>query len=614
MSNLRTQLALSHLALVALLVVVMIGAVVNFFQLGRSIDRILEDNYKSVIAAQNMKEALERQDSAATILLAGQTQRAQRQYREFAPKFQKYYRIEAGNITEPGEKQVVEDIGKQYSAYRDSLERLLYAHPVLPINEAQSFYFKSLEPAFVRLKQRAQDVLDLNQAAIMTANLSAKAEARRASYTSVGVTAFAFALALALVPWTIRTALSPLRSLARQAEEIGIGHLNQRIELKRSDEIGVLADSFNRMAEKLREARKNEEGRLQLAERMSDAALESLLDPVIVTNAMGKIAHLNPAAEGLFGPDERAKGRLIAQALGDEGISDAVAKAMQPDRKAALEGEPPQITRRMGETQRTYRVRSSPMRDGNGDLLGTVTVLEDITHLRELDRLKTEFIGVASHELRTPVTSLLLSVQLLQEGAVGELSNEQKEVIAAQREDLLRLESMMRELLDITRLEAGATPPRFELVKSGDLVESALKSVRAEASRKGVELLLERKGSDSVVRADRSQISRVLVNLLNNAVCHTPNGGRVSVLTQETKSGIEFQVSDTGVGIPEEYLPRIFEKFVQVPGATRGGAGLGLSIAQTVVKAHGGEIKVKSELGKGAAFAFTLPFSDQGAV
>ena len=172
----------------------------------------------------------------------------------------------------------------------------------------------------------------------------------------------------------------------------------------------------------------------------------------------------------------------------------------------------------------------------------------------------------------------------------------------------------MRELLDITRLEAGATPPRFELVKPGDLVASALKSVRAEASRKGVELQVERKGSETAVRADRSQISRVLVNLFNNAVRHTPKGGRVSILTQETKSGMEFQVSDTGVGIPAEYLSRIFEKFVQVPGATRGGAGLGLSIAQTVVKAHGGEIKVKSELGKGAAFAFTLPFSDQGAV
>ncbi len=175
MGNLRTQLFLSHLVLVALMVMVMIGAVISFFRLGRSIDRILKDNYKSVIAAQDMKDTLERQDSAATFFLAGQVEKARAQYQANWPLFRDAYQIEAHNITELGEQQIADDIGRQFSAYRRNMERLLYADPPMPAEQARANYFGTLEPAFVHLKDRAQDVLNLNQAAIVRADERAKA-------------------------------------------------------------------------------------------------------------------------------------------------------------------------------------------------------------------------------------------------------------------------------------------------------------------------------------------------------------------------------------------------------------------------------------------------------
>lgn len=609
MRNLRTQLLVSHLLLVLLMVFVMVGAVINFFRLGRSIDRIFVDNYKSVIAAQNMKEALERMDSSATFFLAGQKQKALAQYQENWPRFRDAFHVEANNITEVGEQTISDDIGRLFQNYKEQIEHLLYAQPSLSTTDARTFYFGKLEANFVCLKQRAQDVLDLNQAAILRADRRAKAESRRAAYASIAITSGAFLLALFFAFGMVRAFLTPLQSLARQAEEIGAGHLNQRIELNRTDEVGALATSFNQMAAKLREARRLEEERLHRAERMSDAALESLYDPVIVTDAAGRIVHLNPAAEGLFGPVDRAIGRLVAQAVQEPRIVEAVERAIHQERVSAAEGEASFVTRQIGEGERTYRLRASPMRDEESTLLGAVTVLEDITHLRELDRLKTEFIGVASHELRTPVTSLMLSVQLLQEGAVGALSPEQQEVIAAQREDLERLERMMRDLLDLTRLEAGVTPPRFEIVPPEQLAQAAVKAVETLAQAKGVGLKMECAEHLSSARADRGQIMRVLVNLLNNAVRHTEPGGTITVRVSDNGNRAQFQVADTGTGIPAEYLPRIFERFVQVPGATRGGAGLGLSIAQTILKAHGGDIGVESEVGKGATFTFSLPIA-----
>ncbi|KAG8526093.1 uncharacterized protein KY384_000085 [Bacidia gigantensis] len=586
-----------------------VRGVINFFRLGRSIDRILRDNYKSVIAAQNMKDTLERQDSAATFFLAGQTEKARAQYQANWPLFQRAYQIESNNITEPGEQDIANDIGRRFTNYRKKIEALLYANPPMPNAQARTYYFSVLEPDFKRIKQRAQDVLNLNQEAILRANEQAKNEAWRASRVGEAVTAGAFGLAILFAVWATRAALTPLRSLARQAEEIGFGHLNQQILLNRSDEIGALAASFNDMTEKLREARQQEAERLKRAERMSDAALESLYDPVVVTDAEGKIVHLNPAAEGLFGPAQSSRGHAVAQ-MNEPRLTEAVERAISQERVSAAEDEAGLLTRSHAGTQRSYRLRASPMRDEDGALLGAVAVLEDITHLRELDRLKTEFIGVASHELRTPVTSLLLSVQLMQEGAVGELNADQKELVAAQREDLERLERMMRDLLDITRLEAGMTLPRFAPVPAAQLAEESFEAARSQAEAKDIRLTLDAGADLPAVRADRSQIQRVLLNLLNNAIRHTESGGQVIIAGKKIGNAVEFSVRDTGAGIPPEYLPRIFERFMQVPGATRGGAGLGLSIVQNIIRAHDSVITAESELNRGSRFAFALPVAE----
>ena len=246
------------------------------------------------------------------------------------------------------------------------------------------------------------------------------------------------------------------------------------------------------------------------------------------------------------------------------------------------------------------------MRD-HSNLLGAVAVLEDITHLRELDRLKNEFIGVASHELRTPVTSLQLSVQLMAEEAVGPLNSAQKEIVAAQSEDLERLVRMMRDLLDLTRLEAGVTPPRFELASPTSIMDAAVGAVRVQAEAKGVVLAINEAGRMVPIRVDTAQMTRVLINLLNNAIRHTPGGGSVTIGASIESDQMAFSVTDTGTGIPIKYQSRIFERFVQVPGATGGGAGLGLSIARNIVRAHDGEIHVESKTGKGSRFVVTLP-------
>jgi NtrC-family two-component system sensor histidine kinase KinB len=256
--------------------------------------------------------------------------------------------------------------------------------------------------------------------------------------------------------------------------------------------------------------------------------------------------------------------------------------------------------------ERAFRLRTTPMRDDEGRLMGAVTLLEDITHLREIDRLKSEFIATASHELRTPLTSVQMSVHLLLEGAVGELTDKQRTVLRSCREDCERLEKLMRDLLDLSKIEGGESAPNRAPVHVGDLISAATGVLKRRADAKQVALVAEVPSDLPPVLADRAQIERVVTNLLTNALRYTDAGGSIQVRAARRDGHVAVSVTDTGRGIPPEYLTSIFDKFAQIPGAPSGGAGLGLAISKRIVEAHGGQIVVKSVVGRGTTFTFTL--------
>src|ERR1041384_7897857 len=226
---------------------------------------------------------------------------------------------------------------------------------------------------------------------------------------------------------------------------------------------------------------------------------------------------------------------------------------------------------------------------------------EDITH-------QSEFIATASHELRTPLTSVQMGIHLLLERAAGELTDKQEEVLSACREDCERLDTLMRDLLDVSRIEAGESKPSFEPIRTRDLINDATKELRPQVESKGLDFRVEAPFDLPPVKADRSQVERVLSNLVVNAMRYTKHG-EIKITVKPSGNSVAVSVSDTGSGIPQEYLPHIFDKFVQVPGAATGGAGLGLAISRLIVEAHGGQISVQSERGKGSTFTFTLPIA-----
>jgi PAS domain S-box-containing protein len=346
-------------------------------------------------------------------------------------------------------------------------------------------------------------------------------------------------------------------------------------------------------------------GRLVVAQQTTEAAIDSLYDPVIVTDAEGRVTKLNPAAEEIFGVEIENRGRPVGDVARDARIAGAVAEAIESQQPVAGEGMTSVLPLGANGTQRSFRLRTTPMRDNQKHLLGAVTLLEDITHLREIDQLKSDFISTASHELRTPLTSVQMGVHLLLEGAAGELNQKQTEILGACREDCERLDKLMRDLLDLSKIEAGESEPKLEAIKPRDLIDVVANDLGPQVETKGLGFHVDVPVDLPAVMADRTQVERVVTNLVTNAIRYTKHG-EIKLTAESRGRYVAFSVTDTGTGIPQEYLPNIFDKFVQVPGAETGGAGLGLAISRLIVESHGGQISVQSAHGEGSTFTFTL--------
>jgi len=615
--SLRTKLLFGYLVFVAALVLLGGWSAWRLREMGGLSRRIISNNYDSVVAAQEMKESLERQDSAALFALLGARDKAMAQLREHRSRFDASFHRAENNITEVGEQEAIEMLRSDRDSYYKTFDAFLAKVNATENSGQQSVprgeelserneYFTRLEPEFNKLRADCEHLLQLNQRAMLAKSEAAAGVAQLWFYRTLLFASVLVVAGLLLAFFLANRIVEPLRQLTATTAKMAGGDLEARVTVSSQDEVGVLAAEYNRMADRIRQLRSSDMGKLLVAQQTTEAAIYSLYDPVIVTDGEGCVTKLNYAAEEIFGSETENTGKHVGEVARDSRIAGAVAEALASQRPVAGEGMSSVLPFAVDGLERAFRLRTTPMRDNGNHLLGAVTILEDITHLREIDRLKSEFIATASHELRTPLTSVQMGVHLLLEGALGELTDSQNEVLQACRQDCDRLDKLMRDLLDLSKIEAGESQPQLATVSARDLLTTAIKELRPQVEAKGLQLTVAAPVELPWVMVDRLQIERVISNLVINALRHTKQG-EIKISAEQRDNHVAVSVSDTGSGIPTEYLPHIFDKFVQVPDAPTGGVGLGLTISKSIVEAHGGQISVQSEVGRGTTFTFTLP-------
>ncbi len=466
---------------------------------------------------------------------------------------------------------------------------------------------------FVRssLRQMASTDVVLSQTARVEVNLSAQhqaAETRAALARRMRIVVAACALlALILTPLIVYSVISPVREVARGARRIGKGDLQARIEWRAHDDLGEIATEVNRLAVRMRDLRETESGRRQMEHQLSDAVLQSIFEPIIVTDGKGQLLKLNQAAVELLG--EVASDRMaLTNTPGGDKILKAVRDAVSMQRAVANEGEAALLPMRIGEAQRSYRLRTTPMRDEDGKLLGAVTVLEDVTQMQEVDRFKTRFISVASQKLRDPLQRIRLSLYTLAKGFGGELRPLQADLLQGAEDEAEALNDLMSDLIDVAELDTGRREMQLERLRPIDILQDAHDRWIDEACARQIDIEVRAFSDLAHVNADRRALRSIFDNLLSNAIRYTPTGGSILLRAEEIKDRVQFFVRDSGRGIETERLPLIFGRF-DTSGGTGDGTGLGLALVRRLVESLGGQVAVESRLGAGTTFNFTVPMA-----
>ncbi|MEW6228081.1 MAG: two-component system histidine kinase PnpS [Bacillota bacterium] len=417
--------------------------------------------------------------------------------------------------------------------------------------------------------------------------------------TNAAILATLVGLVLSLV--LARSIGNPLRDMASAARQIARGDFGRKIPVRGAgggDELGQLAEAFNYMAGEL------ERSISEISERKNrmETILSAMADSVVAVDRSGRILLMNRAACSMFGISEaQVRGKYVLEAIRNHDLAESLdlASAGQADtRELRLQTPRPSH----------LRLHTAPILDRDG-ISGAVAVLQDVTDLRRLEQVRTDFVSNVSHELRTPVTSIKGFVDTLLDGAMEDRETLHRflEVISREAD---RLAQIISDLLELSRLESRGSEIRKSPVALRSVVNAALGIVQDRAKARNIRIDVEIEPDFPRVPGDEDLLVQVFVNLLDNAVKYTQEGGNVKVSASRDDGTTRVDVSDTGIGIAPEHLPRVFERFYRIDRARSrqlGGTGLGLSIVKHIVERHGGTVSVSSTPGKGSTFSFTLP-------
>jgi NtrC-family two-component system sensor histidine kinase KinB len=618
--RLLTRFVLAGCLLVATTVGTGVWSALTFARLSAAADNALAESREKIDLTAALAGSLEREDDALLLALSGDAGRA---VRELAAERRRgddaYGRLLAALDGEPaGGRSAALNLREEMDRYRAAGSELV-AGARRP--DGLERYHRHVNPLLRQAVAACGQIREETFESLRRAGVRARDEAGRATWVVAGVSVAAVVLATAVSVWLARSVVRPVRALRECVEAVRQGDFGRRASPAPADELGQLAEGLNRMTETLAEYRSSSLGELLAAKMTLEATLNALPDAVIVVAPDGTLATVNPPAQEVLEAARAGAPRRLA----DLPLRPEHRRAVE----AALAGRPAlpartdfglALTAAVGGRPCRFLLRAVPVPEFAPRRCGAVIVLDDVTEFARLDELRAELIGVASHELKTPLTTVRMNLLMLGEEAGG-LSGRQREMLAAALGGCEDLGGTIDELLDMTRIEAGQLRLDLAPVDLAAVLEQALRPLGPYFEDAGARLKVVREGGRAVARGDAARLRLVLSNLLTNALKYSPPGGTVTVRIASGQNAgpdgaaaLQVAVTDEGPGVPAELRERVFEKFFRVehhlgggPNGVRG-TGIGLYLCREIVKAHGGAIRCEAgEGGAGTRVALTLP-------
>lgn len=592
--TLRAKLLLAQLPLLLATVLTIVVALIAARRLGSEPDTMIEENFRSFEAAREMLTAIDRIDAElARSALLGEPP-TPKLIQDATAQFERPLSLQQANITEPGEDVATAELTAAWLAYR---EQLPPEHTVV------------LERHRMRsdtLRRSIEVIFAINRGGMRSKANLARDDARRQAVliAATGLVALGVALPFGLV--LVRRLLRPVRVMAATAARLGAGDFDARVRLDghSDDEVHRLALAFNEMAERLGAYRASSLGHLLEVNERMQSAVDSLPEAVIVCDTDGLVILANSATRRLLGAPDRLDALPVELGRPVRAVFDRVVQSQRASEWAPIADALPYPR---GAEVLWLVIGATPvLRDDR--LAGVTIALRDVSSARRLEGFRGDLVSAAAHELRTPLTSLHMAVHLCLEEAAGPLDERQKDLLSAARSDCERLQSVVDELLDLARAEAGSIrlDLRPQVVQS--LLHEALARHQADAQRRGVTIEVVSVEAGLRVEADAWRLEQVFDNLISNALLHGEGAHRIELGAEQVRGDmVRVWVDDDGPGIPAELRSHMFQKFARGPRATAEGTGLGLSIVRDLVRAHRGESGIDDAPLGGARLWFELP-------
>ncbi len=492
-------------------------------------------------------------------------------------QFAENLKKQQSNITEIGEKEATEELIKNFNE--------LLANPEDPSNYGE-------------IRQSIYQIQQLNEMAILRKN----SNANKTSETAKVILTIIFTI-LTLIAFTFIYNLpgiisNPIISLSEGIKAIANKNYAKRIYLKQNDEFGDLANAFNVMAGKLDEYESSNLAQIKFEKSRIETIINQMKDGIIGLDDKRNILFINAVSEKLLGLKEAD---IIGKYAPDVALKNDLMRTLLQEKNGKEE------LKIFADNKESYFNRDVLSVKNNEQVIGNVIVLRNITPFHELNEAKTNFIATVSHELKTPISSIKMSSQLLNDERIGSLNNEQKELSNSIYDDAERLLKITGELLNMAQVETGNIQLKIQATRPESIVEQSLNAVQFQAQQKNIFLKPNIQPALHSVNADLEKTSWVLINFITNAIKFSPEKSIIDINVFEKGDSVDFVVRDYGKGIDEKYQPRIFDRYFKVPGNhERNGTGLGLAISKEFIESQGGAIWVKSQIGEGSSFGFAF--------
>jgi NtrC-family two-component system sensor histidine kinase KinB len=566
-------------------VVLFFGAIAIYYiqEISKNAKVILEDNYETLSYTREMRTLLDENDLPLAPAVAAQ--------------FSKQLFNEEHNITEKGELEAVIQLRTAF----------------IKLNQPQSATINQ-QAAEREIRSHLRQIELLNMQAIVRKNDTARASVNRASLILGFAGTFTF---LVLFSFSVNFPgfiANPLRALLEGIREISEKNYSKRLHFDRGDEFAEVAGAFNNMAARLNDWENSNLATVLSEKRRIETIIEQMQDAILGINEKQEVLFMNDAARKVLNiTEDKIVGQNTQKLVQNNDLFRSIIgndSAIKP-LKIVLDGKESHF-------QLQSRDIFVPNLDKQGDAVkiatksaGKVYVLRNITEFKERDEAKTNFIATISHELKTPISSIKMSLKLLNDERVGTMNAEQQQLVEHINDDSARLLKITSELLELSQVETGNIQLNFILVNPLQILDYAMSSVKFQAEQKGVQLDVVKDAALPQVQADVEKTAWVLVNFLSNALRYSSEKSKIIIQLVVRNGQVEFSVKDFGKGIDEQYQKRLFDRYFQVPtdGQNKSGSGLGLAISKDFIEAQQGEIWVESAIGEGSKFGFLLPIS-----